>query len=272
MHRVCNIGIATAFELVAGLVATAALARNEPAGRADKLARAPEMRTQVDLRFKEADVNQDGRRSRDEAKGKMPQVYQHFDQIEVNHAGTGTLGDIETVGANVLGTRPCTRVCPVCWSGSGAGHPDKSTLRRTALAAQRGIVKLAVLIDNCLEGAMAGSDELEKLGDLHSRGILSDDEFSRAKARVLDAPSAAQGQGQAPIVRAVNGLRRSQCDRWLGGVCGGIGVSTGVAAWLWRLVFAALVLCAGTGVVMYLLMWIFVPLENGRAAIGQAVG
>ncbi len=117
---------------------------------------------------------------------------------------------------------------------------------------------------------MAESDELGKLGDLHSRGILSDDEFSRAKARVLNG--SAPAQGQAPIVRAINGLRRSRDDRWLGGVCGGIGQSTGIAAWLWRLVFTALALCAGTGVLVYLLMWIFVPLEPARVGVGQAAG
>ena len=117
---------------------------------------------------------------------------------------------------------------------------------------------------------MPDSDELEKLGDLHSRGILSDEEFSRAKARVLSGSALAQGQ--SPIVHALNGLRRSRDDRWLGGVCGGIGRSTGIAAWLWRLVFCALVLCAGTGVVVYLLLWIFVPLEPARVGVRQAAG
>jgi len=117
---------------------------------------------------------------------------------------------------------------------------------------------------------MAESDELAKLGDLHSRGILSDDEFARAKARVLNG--SASTQGQAPIVRAINGLRRSRDDRWLGGVCGGIGQSTGIASWLWRLVFTALVLCGGAGIVVYLLMWIFVPLEPARMGIGQPAG
>lgn len=115
---------------------------------------------------------------------------------------------------------------------------------------------------------MADSDELGKLGDLHSRGILSEDEFARAKARVLNGSAAPQGQ--APIVRAINGLRRSRDDRWLGGVCGGIGRSTGIAAWLWRLAFCVLGLCAGTGVVAYLLMWIFVPLEPARVGAAQA--
>ncbi|HEV3018955.1 MAG TPA: PspC domain-containing protein [Burkholderiaceae bacterium] len=121
---------------------------------------------------------------------------------------------------------------------------------------------------------MGDSDELGKLGDLHGRGILSDEEFARAKARVLNGspPQQGQAQGQAPIVRAINGLRRSRDDRWLGGVCGGIGQSTGIAAWLWRLVFSILALCGGAGLVTYVLLWIFVPLEPARVGVGQPAG
>jgi phage shock protein PspC (stress-responsive transcriptional regulator) len=121
---------------------------------------------------------------------------------------------------------------------------------------------------------MADSDELGKLGDLHGRGILSNEEFARAKARVLNGspPPGTVPQGQAPIVRAINGLRRSRDDRWLGGVCGGIGLSTGIAAWLWRLVFSILALCGGAGLVTYVLLWIFVPLEPARVGVGQPAG
>jgi phage shock protein C len=113
------------------------------------------------------------------------------------------------------------------------------------------------------------SDELQKLGELHRSGVLSDDEFSRAKARVLGASAAGSG---TPVADAVNGLRRSRDDRWLGGVCGGIARSTGIAAWLWRLALTVLALCAGTGVVAYLLLWIFVPLEPERSVARQPVG
>ena len=112
---------------------------------------------------------------------------------------------------------------------------------------------------------MSLSEELGRLGALHERGVLSDDEFARAKARVLSgAPSAT-----VPAAAAFNALRRSRDDRWLGGVCGGISRVTGVESWIWRLVFASLALCAGTGVLVYLLMWILIPPEPlipGRAA------
>jgi len=102
---------------------------------------------------------------------------------------------------------------------------------------------------------MALTDELERLRALRADGTLSDDEFVRAKARLLD------GEGTPPAVAAVNRLRRSRGDRWLAGVCGGIGVITGVESWVWRLVFAALALFGGTGVLLYVLLWIFVPDE-----------
>ncbi|MBV8380478.1 MAG: PspC domain-containing protein [Paucibacter sp.] len=107
---------------------------------------------------------------------------------------------------------------------------------------------------------MSNAEELSKLADLHQRGVLSDDEFARAKERVLGGSGASQA-GAAPGAEAVNTLRRSRNDRWLGGVCGGIAQVTGVASWIWRLMFTLLVLCAGTGFLFYILLWIFVPDE-----------
>jgi phage shock protein PspC (stress-responsive transcriptional regulator) len=115
--------------------------------------------------------------------------------------------------------------------------------------------------------AMSESDELGKLADLHQRGVLTDDEFSRAKARVLGGATGAGERSAA--VGALHALRRSREDRWLGGVCGGIGQVTQVPSWVWRLLFTLLVLCAGTGLLLYLLMWIFVPLEHNPAQAGQ---
>jgi phage shock protein C len=109
-------------------------------------------------------------------------------------------------------------------------------------------------------GTMALSDELSKLQELHQRGALTDDEFTRAKARLLDA-SAPAGGADAPALAAINALRRSRGDRWLSGVCGGIARATGVEAWIWRLVFTVLALFGGVGVLFYLLLWIFVPAE-----------
>ena len=105
---------------------------------------------------------------------------------------------------------------------------------------------------------MTLSDELAKLQELHQRGALSDDEFVRAKARLLDGPAPSV---ESPALAAVNALRRSRSDRWIAGVCGGIARAAGMQSWLCRLLFAVLLLCGGAGVVVYLLLWIFVPIE-----------
>jgi len=107
------------------------------------------------------------------------------------------------------------------------------------------------------------SEELARLAELHARGALSDEEFARAKARVLGAQAAGTAApaptGEAPFVSALNGLRRSREDRWIGGVCGGLALSSGIASWIWRAIFITLLLCGGSGVLIYLLMWLLVP-------------
>lgn len=106
------------------------------------------------------------------------------------------------------------------------------------------------------------SDELAKLQELHQRGALSDDEFARAKARLLGAPgSPPEMQPPSPAIGALNALRRSRSDRWIGGVCGGIARATGIESWILRLLAAVLLLCGGAGLIVYLLLWLFVPSE-----------
>lgn len=111
---------------------------------------------------------------------------------------------------------------------------------------------------------MSMSDELNRLEDLRVRGVLSDEEFARAKARVLDglpARTPVPAGAPAPALDAVNGFRRSRTDRWLGGVCGGLAQVTGLEAWVWRLLVTLLVLFGGVGVLLYVLLWVFVPSE-----------
>jgi len=109
---------------------------------------------------------------------------------------------------------------------------------------------------------MNDAEELNKLADLHARGVLNDEEFAKAKARVLSGNTAASHAGAAsPNVGAVNGLRRARVDRWIGGVCGGIARATGLDSWVWRLIFTVLFLAFGSGVLLYILLWIFVPEE-----------
>jgi phage shock protein C len=105
---------------------------------------------------------------------------------------------------------------------------------------------------------MALADELSRLAELRASGGLTEEEFVRAKERLLGAE---QPHPQDPLASAVNTFRRSRTDRWFGGVCGGIARSTGMESWVWRLLFTALFVCLGVGLLLYVLLWIFVPSE-----------
>jgi phage shock protein C len=105
---------------------------------------------------------------------------------------------------------------------------------------------------------MTLGDELSKLAELRERGTLTDDEFTRAKERLLNAHDKPSAE---PFVSAVNTFRRSRSDRWIAGVCGGLARATGMEAWAWRLIFVILLLCGGTGLLAYVLLAIFVPSE-----------
>ena len=106
---------------------------------------------------------------------------------------------------------------------------------------------------------MTLAQELENLEQMHNRGSLSEAEFAQAKARLLQQPTAPAMP--RPNATVLNGLRRSRSDQWLGGVCGGLAQLTGMDTWLWRLLFALMLIFAGTGLLFYVLMWILVPLE-----------
>ncbi len=105
---------------------------------------------------------------------------------------------------------------------------------------------------------MTLAQELENLEQMRNRGALSESEFTQAKARLLQ-------HSPAPMGESINGLRRSASDEWIGGVCGGLAKFTGMDAWLWRLGFSLMLIFAGTGLLMYILMWILVPKESAAS-------
>ena len=112
---------------------------------------------------------------------------------------------------------------------------------------------------------MGIANDLERLTELHRSGAISDAEFASAKARALgEAPTA----GGNAVLHWLHALRRSRTDAWLGGVCGGLAPATGLPSWLWRLIFALLMICGGTGLMVYLLLWILVPKDDGVVDFG----
>ena len=57
-------------------------------------------------------------------------------------------------------------------------------------------------------------------------------------------------------------LLRSQSDRMIGGVCGGLGRYFGIESVLVRIVFVVLAVAGGSGVLVYLLAWLLIPEER----------
>ena len=90
---------------------------------------------------------------------------------------------------------------------------------------------------------MGIANDLDSLAELHRSGALSDAEFASAKARALgETPQAASNA----VMHWLHALRRSRTDSWLGGVCG------------------------GTGLLLYVLLWILVPQDDGVIRMGAA--
>jgi phage shock protein PspC (stress-responsive transcriptional regulator) len=67
-----------------------------------------------------------------------------------------------------------------------------------------------------------------------------------------------------PAPPARGPLRRSATDKMAGGVCGGLAEYSGVDPLLWRVGFVALALAGGSGVVVYLLLWLLMPAAPGE--------
>lgn len=104
---------------------------------------------------------------------------------------------------------------------------------------------------------MSIADDIERLAAQRDAGRLTDAEFEAAKATLF-------ARGGPDVDPAINTLRRSLDDRWVGGVCGGLAKLTGVESWIFRLLFVIAVLFGGFGFIPYILLWIFVPPEGAR--------
>src|SRR3954447_24128978 len=79
-----------------------------------------------------------------------------------------------------------------------------------------------------------------------------------------DAPFGPGGpRVSAQQMRDVNRLRRSKGDRYIAGVAGGLGRHFDVDPTLIRVLLAVLTLFGGAGILVYGVIWLFVP-EDGQ--------
>ena len=63
-------------------------------------------------------------------------------------------------------------------------------------------------------------------------------------------------------------LTRSKTDRMIAGVCGGFAAYSGIDANIVRLVMVLLGVLGGTGVLLYLVAWVIVPVDDAAQASG----
>ena len=64
------------------------------------------------------------------------------------------------------------------------------------------------------------------------------------------------------IKQTLNRLTRSNQDRILGGVCAGFAQATDTPSWIWRAGFVLAALGFGTGLLLYVVLWIFMPASD----------
>ena len=102
----------------------------------------------------------------------------------------------------------------------------------------------------------------------HARGMTS----APPPAPPVDPPPAWQPPPPPAGPPARTQLRRSRTDKILGGVNGGLAEYSGIDPLLWRVGFVALAFAGGTGVLVYLLLWLLMPAGPAGAATSYGRG
>jgi phage shock protein PspC (stress-responsive transcriptional regulator) len=62
-------------------------------------------------------------------------------------------------------------------------------------------------------------------------------------------------------MKSLDHLRKSSKDSVLFGVCGGIGEYTTMPGWIWRILFIFSAILGGFGILLYILLVIFMPID-----------
>ncbi len=78
--------------------------------------------------------------------------------------------------------------------------------------------------------------------------------------------SGAAAPGYAPTMHVVKRLARSSTDKKIAGVCGGLAEYFDLDPTLVRILWLVLIFFAGTGVLVYFILWIALPVAAPRLA------
>lgn len=82
------------------------------------------------------------------------------------------------------------------------------------------------------------------------------------------------GNGQAGTMSENFGskrLQRSESDRFLTGVCGGIAAYTGIDSTLIRVLFAVFTLLGFSGVFVYIVAWLLMPSQSEQRSLLEQI-
>ena len=63
-------------------------------------------------------------------------------------------------------------------------------------------------------------------------------------------------------------LQRSRTEKMIGGVCGGLATYFSVDPTLVRVLWVAMTLFVGVGILLYLILWVVMPLEPPTQPLG----
>ncbi len=66
-------------------------------------------------------------------------------------------------------------------------------------------------------------------------------------------------------------LFRSETDRMIGGVCGGLAEYFNIDSTIVRLIFALIIVYGGTGLVLYIILWIVIPTQSATDLSSEEV-
>lgn len=75
-----------------------------------------------------------------------------------------------------------------------------------------------------------------------------------------------------PYIKTAKKLLRDPDDKYIGGVCSGLGYYFGISAKWVRLLFVLLVIFGGSGILIYVILWLVIPKANNRISRMQMRG
>jgi phage shock protein PspC (stress-responsive transcriptional regulator) len=65
--------------------------------------------------------------------------------------------------------------------------------------------------------------------------------------------------GRYRFTTFMHALTKSNTDKWIGGVCGGLGDHSDIPSWVWRALFLFALSWGGISLFVYLILWICLP-------------